>query len=84
MSTKADPGTELNGRLMTGPCPIFEPETIRAMHMAFEEACDPLRLTHRRAPSDVVVANIVAELAKSGEHDSRQLASRVAAGCREG
>jgi hypothetical protein len=57
---------------MTGPCPIFEPETIlRAMHMAFEEACDSLQLTHRRARSEVLV---VAELAKSGEHDSRQVA----------
>jgi|HubBroStandDraft_1064217.scaffolds.fasta_scaffold1235624_1 hypothetical protein len=46
---------------MTGPCPIFEPETIlRAMHMAFEEACDTLQLTHRRARSEVLVANIVA------------------------
>jgi hypothetical protein len=68
---------------MTGPCPKFEPETIRAMHMAFEEACDSLRLTHRRAPSEVLVANVVAELAKSGERDSRQLAPRVPAGCRE-
>jgi hypothetical protein len=59
---------------MTGPCPIFEAETIRAMHMAFEEACDSLQLTHRRARSEVLVANIVAELAKSGEHDSRQVA----------
>jgi hypothetical protein len=68
---------------MAGPCPTFEPETIRAMHMAFEEACDSLQLTHRRAQSEIAVANVVAELAKSGERDSRQLAPRVAAGCRE-
>jgi hypothetical protein len=80
MSTKADLWSGTRGRLMTGPCPTFEPETIRAMHMAFEEACDSLRLT---ALSEVIVANIVAELAKSGERDSRQLAPRVAAGCRE-
>jgi hypothetical protein len=54
---------------MTGPCPIFEPETIRAMYMAFEEACDSLQLAHRTR-SEVVVANVVAELAKSGECDS--------------
>jgi hypothetical protein len=30
-----------------GPCPTFEPETIRAMGTAFEEACDSLQLTHR-------------------------------------
>jgi hypothetical protein len=51
--------------------------------MAFEEACDSLQLTHRRAQSEIAVANVVAELAKSGERDSRQLAPRVAAGCRE-
>jgi hypothetical protein len=54
---------------MTGPYPTFEPETIRAMHMAFEEACDSLQLAHRTR-SEVVVANVVAELAKSGERDS--------------
>jgi hypothetical protein len=32
---------------MTGPHPTFEPETIRAMQTAFEEACDSLQLTHR-------------------------------------
>jgi hypothetical protein len=58
---------------MTGPC-IFEPETIRAMHMASEEACDSLQLTHRRARSKVLVANIVADLANGGERDSRQVA----------
>jgi hypothetical protein len=65
---------------MTGPRLIFEPETIRAMHMAFEEACDSLQLTHGRAQSKVLVADVIAELAKSGERDSRQLASRVNAG----
>jgi hypothetical protein len=45
MSTKADLWSGTRGRLMTGPCPTFEPETIRAMHMAFEEACDSLQLT---------------------------------------
>jgi hypothetical protein len=45
MSQRPTRGSELEGRLMTGPCPIFEPETIRAMHMAFEEACDSLQLT---------------------------------------
>jgi hypothetical protein len=54
---------------MTDPYPTFELETIRAMHMAFEEACDSLQLAHRTR-SEVVVANVVAELAKSGERDS--------------
>jgi hypothetical protein len=55
---------------MTDPCPTFESETIRAMHVPFEGACDSLQLTHRRARSEVVVANVVAEPAKSGERDS--------------
>jgi DNA-binding transcriptional LysR family regulator len=65
---------------MTGPCPTFEPETIRAMHMAFEEACDSLQLTHRRAQSKVPVVDMIAKLAKTGERDSRQVARRVIAG----
>jgi hypothetical protein len=84
MSTKADSWFGTQGTSDDWSVPHIRTGDNPGHAYAFRRS---LRLapTHptRKAPSEVVVANIVAELAKSGERDSRQLAPRVAAGCRE-
>jgi hypothetical protein len=58
---------------------VFEPETTRAMGMAFEKACRALGLSLTRDAMTESVAKVIIELAETGETDAEQLYRRALA-----
>lgn len=58
---------------------LFEPETVRVMRRAFEDACTTLKLTSRRDRLKERLAIKIIELAAAGEDDANRLASRAIA-----
>jgi hypothetical protein len=47
----------------------FDPETIEAMHSAFEKVCAELDLNSKNDPAAEIVAMKIIEAAKAGERD---------------
>lgn len=52
---------------------VFEPETTKAMGMAFEKACRRLGLSLTRDAMTERVAQVIIELAEAGETDAERL-----------
>jgi hypothetical protein len=52
---------------------VFEPETTRAMGVAFEKACLRLGLSLRADPATEHVARVIIELARTGHYDPERL-----------
>jgi hypothetical protein len=55
----------------------FDPEQLRAMSVAFEEACRTLGLTDTPDPLTDIIANKIIETAKAGESDPVRLYEAV-------
>jgi hypothetical protein len=55
----------------------FDPDVVRAMSDAFDEACRTLGLTVRTDPASEAVAKKIIELAQRGVRDSASLSERV-------
>lgn len=55
----------------------FEPEHIRAMATAFEEALRALKLIDRADPLTNIVAAKIIEVAQTGERDPQRIRERV-------
>lgn len=55
----------------------FEPEAVRAMTDAYEEALRKLRLADRSDPVTELIANKIIEHARRGERDSYRLCETV-------
>lgn len=58
---------------------VFEPEVIRAMGIAFDNACKSLKLVDKTDPLTKVVAGKIIDLAAAGEHDPVRLCVGVLA-----
>lgn len=58
---------------------VFEPETTKAMGMAFEKACRRLGLSLTRDAMTERVAQVIIELAETGETDAERLYQRALA-----
>ncbi len=58
---------------------FFEPETVRVMRRAFDDACTTLKLTSRSDRLRERLAIKIVELAAEGEDDANRLASRAIA-----
>jgi hypothetical protein len=58
---------------------VFEPETTRAMGVAFETACRRLGLSLTRDAMTESVAQVIIDLAEAGETDAEQLCRRALA-----
>ena len=58
---------------------VFDPETIRAMGVAFEKACRSLGLSLTRDAMTESVARVIIELAEAGETDAERLYQRTLA-----
>jgi len=58
---------------------VFEPDTIRAMGVAFEKACRSLGLSLTPDAMTESVARVIVELAEAGETDAERLYRRVLA-----
>jgi hypothetical protein len=52
---------------------VFDPETTRAMGIAFERACHVLGLSDRSDPATALVAQKIIVLARRGVHDPNDL-----------
>ena len=52
---------------------VFEPETIAAMGVAFEKACQKLGLARTQDAATEIVAKVIIELAGHGESDAERL-----------
>jgi hypothetical protein len=52
---------------------VFEPETTRAMGVAFEKACRTLGLSLTRDAMTERVAQVIIDLAEAGKTDAEQL-----------
>jgi hypothetical protein len=58
---------------------LFEPETVKVMRRAFDDACTTLKLTSTRDRLRERLAIKIIELAAAGEDDANRLASRAIA-----
>jgi hypothetical protein len=58
---------------------VFDPETTRAMGMAFEKACRTLGLSLTRDAMTESVAKVIIDLAEAGETDAERLYQRALA-----
>ena len=58
---------------------VFEPEIVRAMGIAFDNACKTLKLVDRSGLLAQLIAGNIIELAASGEHDPERLCAIVLA-----
>jgi hypothetical protein len=58
---------------------LFEPETVRVMRRAFDNACTTLKLTSMGDRLRERLAIKIVELAAEGEDDANRLASRAIA-----
>jgi hypothetical protein len=88
-SASQAPVTEsrLRSRLNVGECNmpitpflkdvVFDPDTTRAMGVAFEDACHVLGLSDRTDPLTEIVAKKIIECAVLGEHDPVRLRDLV-------
>jgi hypothetical protein len=56
---------------------VFDPEAVRAMSMALDQACDVLKLPETAARERETVAVRIIELAHRGERDPGRLCERV-------
>ena len=56
----------------------FQPETIKAMGIAYEKVCASLNLDRTGQLNELVARNII-ELATSGERDAERLSAHVLA-----
>jgi hypothetical protein len=57
----------------------FEPETIEAMGIAYENVCNSLNLTDRRGQLNELIARNIIELATCGVRDAKRLSAGVLA-----
>ncbi len=55
----------------------FDPDTVKALMNAYEQACAALALVDRTDPLTEIVAKKVIEYAKSGERDAARLCEAV-------
>jgi hypothetical protein len=55
----------------------FDPETTRAMGIAFDEACKTLRLTDKADSATRLLADRIVDLATEGERDPMRLCDRA-------
>jgi hypothetical protein len=53
--------------------PVFDPETIEVMSIAFERMCRELKLVDRKDPVTEIVAKTIIALTESGERDPEVL-----------
>jgi hypothetical protein len=60
-------------------CKVFDPETTRAMGVAFEKACRRLGLSLTRDAVTESVARVIVDLAEAGETDAERLYQRALA-----
>jgi hypothetical protein len=56
---------------------VFEPETTQAMSIAFDEACQALKLSDKAMRERETVAVRIIEWARRGERDPARLRERV-------
>jgi hypothetical protein len=56
---------------------VFDPETLRAMSAALDQACHALKLPDTAARERETVAVKIVELARRGERDPERLCERV-------
>jgi hypothetical protein len=56
---------------------VFEPETTRAMGIAFERACTELRLSDQSDPISKLLADRIIELARLGERNPDELCAQA-------
>ncbi len=61
------------------PSRVFEPETVKAMGIAFEKACQRLGPAHTQDAATEIVAKVVIELAERGESDAERLCAAALA-----
>ena len=52
---------------------VFGPETVEAMGVAFEKACQKLGLARTHDAATEIVAKVIIALAEAGEHDPERL-----------
>jgi len=52
---------------------VFDPETVKLMGTAFDDACRRLGLVDRTDPLTAVIANRIISAAKLGERDPQRL-----------
>ena len=52
---------------------VFEPETVEAMGIAFEKACQKLGLARTHDAATEIVAKVIIELAERGTTDAERL-----------
>jgi len=52
---------------------VFGPETVEAMGVAFEKACQKLGLARTHDAATEIVAKVIIELAEQGEGDAKRL-----------
>ena len=57
----------------------FDPETVRAMGVAFERACQSLRLAEKTDPATKLVAERIITAAERGERDPDSLCAAALA-----
>jgi hypothetical protein len=57
----------------------FEPETVEAMGIAYENVCNSLNLVDRRGQLNELIARNIIELATCGVHDAKRLSAGVLA-----
>jgi hypothetical protein len=57
----------------------FEPETIEAMGVAYENVCNSLKLIDRPSQLNELIARNIIELAMCGVHDAERLSAGVLA-----
>jgi hypothetical protein len=57
----------------------FDPETVEAMGIAYENICNSLNLVDRRGQLNELIARNIIELATCGVHDAERLSAGVLA-----
>ena len=69
-------------RLLSGGA--FDPETVKALTSAYEQACAALKLVDRTDPLTEIIAKKIIECAASGERDAARLCEAVLQGFQSG
>jgi hypothetical protein len=59
---------------------VFDPDAMRAMSIAFEQACAALGMPETRRQEREIIATRIIELARRGERDSCRLRDHVLKG----
>jgi hypothetical protein len=57
----------------TSTCAVFDPEAVKALATAFDDACAALNVTDRADPRAMTIAKKIIEHARRGERDPIRL-----------